>query len=170
MCIMNKKLFIRILSAFAVLLISLFIFYMSSKTATDSNDISGSFLNGILDFFIKGFDDLPFNERLTIIENYQLLVRKLAHFTIFAALGAFSLVFLSTFDKIKKPLSELFGWLYVVAFAVSDEIHQLFVLGRTGKLSDVLLDALGGALGILITSFIIKKILHFLEAKKNAEQ
>jgi VanZ family protein len=40
-------------------------------------------------------------------------------------------------------------WLAVVAYGVSDELHQAFVPGRSADVADVLADAVGGALGVL---------------------
>lgn len=37
-----------------------------------------------------------------------------------------------------------------VAYAVSDEVHQAFVAGRGPAASDVLIDAIGAALGLLL--------------------
>jgi len=37
-----------------------------------------------------------------------------------------------------------------VLYAISDEIHQLFVLGRSGEVGDVLSDGRGSLLGIFI--------------------
>ena len=48
------------------------------------------------------------------------------------------------------------GWAWVVGtlYAASDEIHQLFVPGRSGQLRDVLLDSAGVAAGILLAWMI----------------
>jgi VanZ family protein len=40
-------------------------------------------------------------------------------------------------------------WAAVVAFGISDEVHQAFVPGRSADVADVLADAVGGALGVL---------------------
>jgi VanZ family protein len=37
-----------------------------------------------------------------------------------------------------------------VLYAVSDEVHQTFVAGRHGSPRDVLIDAVGAALGLLV--------------------
>ena len=47
----------------------------------------------------------------------------------------------------------------VVAYAISDEVHQLFVPGRSGELRDVLIDSVAGAVGILVSYFIYSKYL-----------
>jgi VanZ family protein len=42
------------------------------------------------------------------------------------------------------------GWalLLVALYAASDEIHQAFVPGRSGQVSDVIVDSIGGAIGL----------------------
>lgn len=40
-------------------------------------------------------------------------------------------------------------WLCVVAYGITDEVHQLFVPTRTAEVRDVLFDAIGGAAGLL---------------------
>jgi len=45
------------------------------------------------------------------------------------------------------------AWLLVVAYALTDELHQAFVPGRQPSLVDVLFfDGLGGFLGLVISS------------------
>jgi len=46
-----------------------------------------------------------------------------------------------------------------VLYAVSDEIHQLFVPTREGKIRDVLIDSLG----ILLSFVYTKKYLHLFQ-------
>ena len=42
----------------------------------------------------------------------------------------------------------LLPWLIAALYAASDEIHQLFVPGRSGQLSDVILDSAGALAGV----------------------
>jgi VanZ family protein len=60
------------------------------------------------------------------------------------------LVFLFLFAVYKRKLAIFIAYLY----AVSDEIHQYFIPGRTGRLRDTLIDLIG----ILIGVFIFDKI------------
>jgi VanZ family protein len=48
-------------------------------------------------------------------------------------------------------------------YAISDEIHQLFIPGRTGMARDVLIDVLGGAIGLWILRNIYPKIRLILK-------
>jgi VanZ family protein len=71
---------------------------------------------------------------------WDLLLRKLAHLTEYAILGA--LVFRAT----RRP------WLALAlaaAYAASDEVHQHFVEGRHASPLDVGIDAVGALGGIL---------------------
>jgi VanZ family protein len=71
---------------------------------------------------------------------WDLALRKLAHLTEYAILGALLVRALS-----RPGLAILLGGLY----AVTDEVHQHFVRGRHGAWYDVLLDTLGVAVGVL---------------------
>lgn len=49
----------------------------------------------------------------------------------------------------RKFRKEMFlPWLIAALYAASDEIHQLFVPGRSGQLSDVILDSAGALAGV----------------------
>lgn len=46
---------------------------------------------------------------------------------------------------------------FALAYAISDEAHQLFVFGRTGKVTDVLIDSIGIAIAVSIIFFFLKR-------------
>lgn len=50
-------------------------------------------------------------------------------------------------------------WLIVTIFAFSDEIHQYFVVGRSGRLYDILLDS--------FASFLILLLIYGYQKKKS---
>jgi VanZ family protein len=72
---------------------------------------------------------------------WDTILRKLAHLVEFAVLGGLLL------RAIGARIPALTAG---VAYAVSDEIHQTFVPGRQGSALDVLVDAAGVAVGILV--------------------
>ena len=89
------------------------------------------------------------------------LMRKSAHFISYLILG-----FLVS-HAMKNETSAAFIWkrrgaslLLCVVYAISDEFHQLFVPGRGPLLKDVLIDASGAALGILLYIGARKLWLH----------
>jgi VanZ family protein len=80
-------------------------------------------------------------------------VRKCAHLTEFAILA---LLLWRAFRKPVKGDTRPWSWIEarnaligVVVYASSDELHQYFVPSRQASIWDVLIDATGGALGLL---------------------
>ena len=71
---------------------------------------------------------------------WDVVLRKAAHFTEFAVLGAL----------LVRAVRELPAFVAGVAYAVADELHQMLVPGRAGTLLDVAIDATGVLVGILV--------------------
>ncbi len=132
------------------------IFIFSSQDAgesTKTSNLAGDFLGKI---FCENYDELSDNERLELIEAIEYPVRKAAHFAEFALLGFF--IFGSILDEEKSKMLKcvFISWLVGTLYAASDEIHQLFVPGRSGMFTDVLIDSGGVLVGILLMcAFII---------------
>lgn len=132
------------------------IFIFSSQDAgesTKTSNFAGNFLGKI---FYENYDELNDNEKLQLIEAIEHPVRKVAHFVEFALLGFF--IFGSIIDEEKSKMAKFIfiSWLVGTIYAVSDEIHQLFVPGRSGMFTDVLIDSGGVLVGILLMcAFII---------------
>ncbi|MBR4240749.1 MAG: VanZ family protein [Eubacterium sp.] len=121
------------------------IFYLSAQVADDSAEQSGF----ILELLSKVFSSLGLTDHI---------VRKTAHFLEFAALCfMFNYSLCYTKGKFQKILSVLL----TSSYALSDEIHQIFVEGRSCQFSDWLLDTCGALFGLLmflIVYFLIGKI------------
>ena len=75
-------------------------------------------------------------------------VRKSAHFIIYFLLG---FLVINLFIEFNLSYSQIivFSLLLCFFYACSDEIHQLFIVGRSGRVFDVLLDSVSSFLGIL---------------------
>lgn len=122
------------------------IFYFSSRTA-DESSLQSTFLLDILQkIFGKSFLD-------------GHIIRKLAHFSEYAGLCILlnsALVF--TKGKRQMPLAITI----TSAYAITDEVHQIFVDGRACQFRDWLIDTSGaitGAVAFLIMYIIIDKII-----------
>ena len=86
------------------------------------------------------------------IEEIHYIVRKCVH------LAEFSILALLLWQAIRHTqITVTRRWLWsqsglalalVLFYAASDEFHQTFVPGRTGQVSDVLVDTAGGAIGL----------------------
>ena len=77
----------------------------------------------------------------TGLGTWDLVLRKIAHAAEFAVLG-----FL-LYRALRRG-----GWALAlgIAYAASDELHQHFVPGREGSPLDVLIDAVGVAVGVYV--------------------
>jgi len=118
------------------------IFYFSSKPANESDKQSLLIINSINQIL----NELSIKVQL-IFEQWNFSIRKLAHLTEYAILGIllYNAFRVSRVEKNLIPYSLLICMIY----AITDEIHQLFVPGRTGKIVDVGVDSLGGVLGLI---------------------
>ena len=131
-----------------------FIFLNSHETATESTKTSASLIEQILTIFMPKFVSWPIEQKELLIKSLQFIVRKGAHFSVYLVLGASCFGALNTYSikmRNKCTLALLISFVY----AISDEIHQLFIEGRSGQVSDVILDLSGAVTGVLITLAII---------------
>ena len=132
------------------------IFVFSAQNAEGSTSMSGGTIETILRIVMKNFDSLPAESREAIIESYQLLARKTAHFLAYMALGMLTSGALFQYElKMKTRIAAAMA--ICVLYAASDEIHQLFVPGRSGMAIDVLLDSCGAATGVLLV-FLLRRL------------
>lgn len=146
---MKTKLLFRFVFLILSIAIAIFIFDMSSANADESTKVSGRFIEKIAEIFIEDFKNLDNNYKIIFIRSMQNFVRKSAHFSVFFALGFCVNGFACTFklDFLKRVL---FSSIFCLFYATLDEIHQIFVPGRSGQVSDVLLDFSGSILGIFL--------------------
>ena len=139
-----------IILAIIIILWMAFIFSMSAKTATQSSGISGGLTYNVLHALFANFRELDKSVQDSIVEGLQFVVRKGAHFSAYAILGGLCFVECSYFKRFN--FKSKFGISFLIAslYAVSDEIHQYFVPGRSCELRDVILDSCGVLFGILV--------------------
>ena len=155
-------------SIFAVMLILWmgFIFSMSSQNSTVSSNTSGGTIRMIMSTVPK-FDEQSEEVQDEIVESLQYITRKSAHFIGYMILGILAILLFLQYENIKYK-----GWsafLLSVLYAISDEIHQLFVPGRSGQVKDVLIDSCGAALGIVMVILVCKAI-DIYRAKVNKDK
>lgn len=78
--------------------------------------------------------------------------------------GLFIALFLTyKFSDIKRML---FALLCGMSYAIFDEIHQLFIDGRSGQITDVIIDSIGVAIGICVFMVMYKIIIKFIDKRK----
>ena len=135
------------------------IFAFSSQEATESKKTSSLFITTVIRFFDIN-NSLSQNVIENIAEKITTLVRKSAHFSIYALLGLLVAMLFSQYG-FKRGNQLLFAVLWAFLYACSDEFHQTFVAGRSGEIRDVLIDTAGGFCGavfiIMMTTLIKRK-------------
>ncbi len=133
-----------LLSALPACLLMVLIFTLSAQTAETSSETSGDLIQRSLSLLPIG----SVARQEGLVKSLQFIVRKGAHFTVYALLGVLCVppvfILLHKFGR-----TAFAAWGITVLYAVTDEIHQYFVPGRSCELRDVLIDASGAALGLL---------------------
>lgn len=158
---MKNKLITRYVFLALSAALMIYIFVMSAQSANVSTQSSGRVIRTIAKIVVDGFENKPIEYQMNFISSLQFLVRKAAHFIVYFSLGFSVCGCALTFDSKTKLHNSLVAFGISALYSASDEIHQLFVPGRSGQISDVLLDCIGIICGILFTNlvfFIIKKI------------
>ena len=152
-------------SIFIVLLVLWmgFIFSMSCENAEESSNTSGQTIKVVLST-VPEFEKQPEEVKVNIIEELQFIVRKSAHFIGYMILGILASGLILYYGNINKKY--LLAFLICVIYAISDEIHQLFVPGRAGQVRDVLIDSAGSLLGIIIVMAFVKLLIKFNKKHK----
>lgn len=144
----RKNMIIRTITLMLTIIVCIIIFKFSSEDSGKSTGTSDFVIDTIINInpFTRNLDDV---KKEDIKENIKMPIRKLAHFSIYTVLGITTMLHMFTYaiSKSKKMGSSLvIGMLY----AISDEIHQLFVPGRSGQITDVCIDTIGVLFGISI--------------------
>ena len=114
------------------------IFLFSNQSAPESSLLSSTIVNNIAPV-----------APVIIKSSLTFMVRKSAHIFLYFVLGIFAAKLLASY-KLKSKFVYVYGLMTIFAYAVTDEIHQLFVTGRSGEVRDVLIDTIAGALGIAL--------------------
>lgn len=150
----TNLIFKRIFFILMLIVIFYIIFGFSAQNGEDSGKLSLRITKFIVDHFLglfKNFDNIT---RWQYINRLHPIIRKLAHFTLYTAVGFSVMGFWCTFD-IKNKFKFLWSTLIGIAYAGGDEFHQSFIVGRGASISDVLIDSSGVITGIFIMIFMI---------------
>ena len=140
-----KKNFLRAILLILLLGTLFLIFGFSSQDAEESGGLSSS----IAKFILKQVNHDEIEDRQPILERTESVIRKMAHFSIYTLVGLLLMSFVSTYN-LKENKRIIISLGIGALYATSDETHQLFVPGRSGQMSDVILDSMGVLLGILM--------------------
>lgn len=149
----QKRLIIRRILWVAVLGAMVLIFGFSAQTGEKSGALSEKIARFVLSIVRPDFASLPGDEQWRVFSACQVLVRKTAHFMEYAFLALTLCMLLYTYSLPKRAV---ISWVLATLYAITDEVHQVFVGERTGAVLDVVIDSGGALFGMLIAVVILR--------------
>lgn len=145
-----------------VVLCALGIFLMSATPADLSQMESGMIARWVTPLLHPGFETFDPILQESLLQQTDHVVRKLAHATEYAMLG---FLLANALQRTRRPGRHgkqmrklpqvMMSTLLCALYAVSDEVHQLFVPGRAGMVTDVLIDTAGAFVGIVLLHAVV---------------
>lgn len=144
---------------FVLVILLLTIFATIFRFSNQNGDKSLGLSKAITEKIVVIMDKAHHIEDMEKLKNaINKIIRKIAHFSLYTLVGIVSMslmnIALKSSIKIKAIISLIIGAVY----AITDEIHQIFVVGRTASITDVLIDTSGVIVGIVIIMVIVKLI------------
>ena len=139
--------------------------YMYSSEVASLSDGRSSRTALKISAVIAEINHMTEEEEERFANDIEGFIRKCAHMYLYAVLAALLYGVFLTY-AVKNARSACSSLLISILYAASDEIHQLFVPGRSGQFKDVIIDTGGAVIGLcaaLTVYFVIKKIKSLLE-------
>lgn len=132
---------IILISWTAVFLWMILIFNLSSQVVTQSDRLS----KGIANINIGTIEKVAPGSHFDITQ-FDHVVRKNAHFFVYLVLSVLVMDAMRR-SGLKGVRMVIVALGICILYGMSDEIHQLFVPGRSSQISDVLIDSAGAIVG-----------------------
>ncbi len=127
------------------------IFFLSAQNGEESSDLSESFVDKILQLL-----------KITVDEG---TLRTFAHMLEFMGLSV--LIFNAIYATWEEKITPLIAFAGTVFYAITDEIHQIFVPERAFQISDILVDSTGALIGVTASFVILQFILFIRRRNRN---
>ncbi len=141
------------------------IFAFSAQTKEESSVVSESFTYRMVSstkfFFHWDMSDERVREIANAIEGF---VRKAAHMTEYGILSVLLYIWIGQWEMSFLRRGGTAAGAAAV-YAATDEFHQLFVAGRSGRFSDVCIDSAGALAGVVVFMLLVK-IVKYMRAKR----
>lgn len=155
-----KKRLPSILRYIPMIIMMCVIFIYSNMPASESAEISDSLVERII-IIVEHISGKTI--QYSTAEFMCYAIRKIAHFTEYTILSI-TACFAFIQSNAAKRKNYYLCWLISALYAASDEIHQMFVPGRSARLTDVVIDSAGALLGTFLY-FIINRSIKKVSSK-----
>lgn len=148
---------VRIVLVLIILFWMSTIFGFSAETGTQSQGLSDKITIRAVQIIEPEYSSLDLASKEELFNKVSFFVRKTGHFSEYGILAGLILILLFTFEKARKHIiiGAAVTDLICMIYASTDEFHQTFVDGRSGKLADVLIDTSGTVFATIILCLII---------------
>ena len=137
------------------------IFVMSSFPAKTSDVQSGVIVEVVKNVFNVS------NERPEVIDDLTTIVRKSAHSFEYFVLGILILNLIRQFWPGKWSKYWYLAIIFAMLYAITDELHQILVPGRSCELRDILIDTIAASVGVGMIMLIRRAGKHYLSKKES---
>ena len=127
----------------------LVIFLFSSMPSKSSSEMSKKLLEKGIKWgsFLKG-KSLSTLEMDALVKKYHTPFRKLGHMVVYFIL--FFLCFSCMKFISNQSIRFLLSFLFCFGYMCTDELHQLFVPGRSGCYKDLMIDSIGSMISMVV--------------------
>jgi len=129
------------------------IFSFSLQPASTSSQVSRGVGHWLVDTFVPFLSERLETMPVEQLELLHTLLRKAGHFSEYFILGILAVLTVLQTKLRYRRLSALF---FCVLVAAVDETIQLFVSGRSGQVTDVMLDGVGALCGIAVLNILAR--------------
>ena len=156
---MNKSKLVNYFNIILVLSCISLIFLFSCDNAEISTKKTENFMNKIVNVSTS----ISYNTHFFTFG----IVRKCAHFFEFFLLGFLIVNFIKHYKKLNIKII-IYCIFFCIMYAISDEIHQLFVSGRSCEIKDIIIDSSGSISGIFFYYLLYYNVNKTKLIKKNS--
>ena len=152
---------VRVATTMMTVALMVMIFCFSMENAEESDRRSGVISNMIMRLVYPEYEQMDAEWQQSVYESVQHVVRKLAHFTEYMMLGFMIRLCLESWFGHRMNqyrILALIGFGAGAGYACTDEVHQLAIDGRSGQLTDVLVDSSGVLFGVVLGTLLVRSV------------
>ena len=150
-----KNKILKFITGALVILWMIIVFLFSSETSDKTNNTSGNFTEKIVNIISNVINKSEI-EKEELVQKIEPYIRKIAHYSLYTIGGSFIIISVIQYKKINEKNRIIISLGIGILYAISDEIHQYFVPGRSCQILDMTIDSLGSLTGIYILKIINK--------------
>lgn len=156
---------LRLILVVSIVCWMMVIFGFSSADGETSQSTSDIITEIIVENIYEDYSGMSMEKQQEIWDNISFVVRKTGHFGEYAILAILVTILLLTYKSFRKNKKLLaIAVIVCIVYAVTDELHQGFVEGRSPKAMDVCIDSVGALCGTILV-VVISCIANLREQK-----